>query len=100
MKLAISALVSKSACFILAAKFSAVNLLNSWVVIHSLLWSWSSIFFSISATFMLYSAFLTKLLGSVVSLASMFLTNSLYTVFLTTFEDFSLHHLAYLNQLE
>ena len=44
---AISTLVAKFACANLAAKLSAVNLLNSCVVIN-LPWSWSSILFSIS----------------------------------------------------
>ena len=37
MKSSISALVTKMACFNLAAKFSAVNLLNSFVVTYLLL---------------------------------------------------------------
>ena len=45
----------------LAAKFSAVNLLNSRVAIY-LSWSWSVILFSVSLIFVLYSAFWIKLL--------------------------------------
>ena len=39
-KLVILFLLAKFACFILALKFSYVNLSNSWVVIY-LSWSWS-----------------------------------------------------------
>ena len=51
-KSTISVLVVKFACAYLAAKLSSVNLLNSYVVIY-LTWSWSSIFFSTSAVFVL-----------------------------------------------
>ena len=56
-----SVFVAKFACASLAAKFSAVSLLNSGVVIY-LSWSWSVIFFLISLIFVLQSVFLTRLL--------------------------------------
>ena len=52
----------KFACANLAAKISAVNLLNSGVVIY-LSWLWSMTFFPISLIFT-KSIFLTKLLRS------------------------------------
>ena len=59
-----SVFVIKFACFDLAAKFSAVSLLNSVIVI-CLSWSWPESFFSILLTFVaFYSLFLTKLLTS------------------------------------
>ena len=55
-------MLANFACANLAVKFSAVNLLNSWVVIY-LSWSLSVVtLFSISLIFVLYSVFLTKLL--------------------------------------
>ena len=42
-----SLLLAKFTCFNIAAKFSAVNLLNSGVAIYSS-WLWSVIFFSMS----------------------------------------------------
>ena len=55
-------MLANFACANLAVKFSAVNLLNSWVVIY-LPWSLSVVtLFSISLIFVLYSVFLTKLL--------------------------------------
>ena len=53
---------TKFACFDLAAKFFAANLLNSGVIIYFLLWSRPVILFSISLIFVLWSFFLTKLL--------------------------------------
>ena len=53
IKLAITYLLVKFACFNLEAKFSDVNLLNSAAVIYLLLWLWSVISFSISLIFML-----------------------------------------------
>ena len=50
-KLSISSLVAKFTHFNLAAKFAAVNLLISLVVIYFVLWSWSAIFFLISPIF-------------------------------------------------
>ena len=70
----ISSLVANFACANLAAKFSAVNLLNSPAVIY-LSEPWSS-FFSILAFPVLYLAVLTKLLVSEVWIALTFLTNS------------------------
>ena len=56
-----SVFVIKFACFNLAAKFSAVSLLNSGVVIY-LPWLWSVSLFSILVKFVLYSVFfLTRL---------------------------------------
>ena len=56
-----SVFVNKFAYANLAAKFSAVNILNSGVVIY-LSWLWSVILFSISLTFASWSVFLTRLL--------------------------------------
>ena len=47
-------------------------------------WLWSSIFFSISAIFVSYSASLTESLVSIVSISLDFLTNSSYSVFFRT----------------
>ena len=61
-KLAIYFLLATFAFFSIAVKLSAVNLLNSSVVIY-LSWSWSvGILFSVSLIFVLQSIFLTKLL--------------------------------------
>ena len=76
MKLPISVLLAKFACFNIAARFPDVNSLNSWVVIY-LSWLWSFILFSIFNRF-----FLAKLLVSVVLILSNFF-NSLHSVFLT-----------------
>ena len=56
-----SVFVTKLTCFYLAAKFSAVSLLNSGVVIY-LPWSWSVSVFSMSLILLLESVFSTKLL--------------------------------------
>ena len=47
-----SVFATKCACFNLTAKFSAVSLLNSGVVIY-VSWLWSASFFSISLIFVL-----------------------------------------------
>ena len=47
----------KSACFNLAVKFSAVNLLNSWIVIYL---AWSGVLFSTSLSFVLKAVVVTK----------------------------------------
>ena len=60
-KLATLLLLNKFACFNHAENVSAVNSLNSWVVIYLLLWSWSVISFPVSLVFGLQSVFLTKL---------------------------------------
>ena len=57
------AFITYFACAHLPAKFYAVDLLNSDVVLY-LLWSWSLTFFSISLIFVSWSVFLTKLLTS------------------------------------
>ena len=92
----ISFFLAKFSCVNLAVKFSDFDLLNYRVVIY-LLCS-VVILLSISLIFVLLSLFLTKLLVPVVLILLTFLTNSLYSVFLTI--SFSLHYLAYSNQME
>ena len=59
-------MLAKFACANLTVKISAVNLLNSWVVVY---WSWSwsvVVLFSFSLIFVLQSVFLYKLLTLVI----------------------------------
>ena len=56
-----SVLITKSTCYNLAAKCSAVNLLNSGVVIYL---AWSGILFSTSPIFLLRTVVFPKLLVS------------------------------------
>ena len=81
-KLLISFLLGKFASADLAAKFSNVNLFNSWLVIYSS-WLWWEIFFSISLIFVSQTVFFKKLLLPVDWLALTFSINSLHSFFLT-----------------
>ena len=64
-----SVFVTKFSWANLAVNFSSVSLLNSGVL-NYLSWIWSVIFFSVSLLFVLWSAFMTKLLTSDISFST------------------------------
>ena len=76
--LGISVLSAKLACANLAAKFSDVNLLNSWEVIYL---SWSVvILFSVSLIVVLQSVFVTKSFASVAILLTVLINYIMFSL--------------------